>query len=168
MRYPIKSIGAAAAAALMTVILSGPPAVAWSGLAKPHIAGHKSTPVADRRRGRGPEERIQDRINELHERLQITAAQEDKFKAMADVMTANAQSMGSLLQERMQDNDKSAEDSLRWYSRLVDAHSDSLKKFIPAFSALYASLSDDQKRTADRMFARFGQRPMRGRGRRGR
>ena len=172
MRYPIKSIGAAAAAAVVTVILSGAPAVAWPGLAKPPIAGNKTIPVADTQpSGRGPEARIQGRINQLHERLRITAAQEDKFKALADVMTANAQSMGSLLQERMQDNDTSAEASLNWYSRLVDAHSQSLKKFIPAFNDLYASLSDDQKRMADRMFAQFGQRPMRGmrgRGRRGR
>jgi len=163
MKYPITSMSGAVAAAVITIILGGPPAVAWPGHARPMLAGSRSTPVEETRRSRrrGPERQVESRIAQLHERLQITAAQEDKFKAMADAMTANAQSMEALLQERSQDNDTSAQASLRWYGRLADAHAEALKKFLPPFDDLYASLSDSQKRTADAMFRRFGQGPSR-------
>ena len=164
MKYPIKSMSGALAAAVVTVILSSPPAGARPSLAMPIPAANRSTPVAETTR-RGPEQRVQGRIADLHARLRITAEQEDKFKAMADVMTANAQSLEALLQERTQDKDTSAEASLRWYARLVDAHAEALKKFVPAFGELYASLSASQKKTADAIFERFGQRPIRRRSR---
>jgi hypothetical protein len=164
MKHPIKLISGAAAAAVMTVILSGPSAIAWPGLAKPTFVGNRSIPVAETKMS-GPEQRVKGRIAELHAKLRITAAQEDKFKAMADVMTANAQSLEALLHERAQDKATSADASLHWYERLVDAHAEALKKFVPAFAELYASLSDSQKKTADAMFGRFGQRPIRRRSR---
>lgn len=164
MKHPIKSMSGALVAAVVTVILSAPSAIAWPGLAKPMFVGNRSIPVAQTQMN-GPEQRVKGRIAELHAKLRITAAQEAKFKAMADVMTANAQSLATLLQERTQDKDTSADASLHWYERLVDAHADALRKFVPAFAELYASLSDSQKKTADAMFSRFGQRPIRRRSR---
>jgi periplasmic protein CpxP/Spy len=159
MKHPIKSMCGAVVAALMAAVLSAPSAIAWPGLAKPVFAGNRLTPVVQTKES-GPEQRIKGRIVEIHTKLRITAAQEPKFKALADVMTANAQSLDALLQERAQDKDTSADASLRWYERLVDAHAEALKKFVPAFGDLYASLSDSQKKTADAMFERFGQRPI--------
>jgi thioredoxin-like negative regulator of GroEL len=164
MKHPIKSMSGAVAAAVLTVILSGPAAIAWPGLAKPVFAENRSRPVAETK-GSGPEQQVKGRIAELHAKLRISAAQEAKFKAMANVMTANAQALDALLQERAQDKATSADASLHWYERLVDAHAEALKKFVPAFGELYASLSDSQKKAADAMFARFGQRPIRRRSR---
>jgi hypothetical protein len=63
------------------------------------------------------------------------------------------------LQERAKATDTSAVASLKWYERLTDTHAEALKKFIPAFETLYASLSDTQKKEADTMFRRFAARP---------
>jgi periplasmic protein CpxP/Spy len=159
MKHPIKAMNGAVVAGLMTMILSAPSAVAWPGLAKPTTAQNRPTPVVQTKAS-GPEQRVKGRIAEMHAKLRISAAQEPKFKALAEVMSANAQSLDALLQERAQDKATSADASLRWYERLVDAHAEALKKFVPAFGELYASLSDAQKKTADAMFEQFGQRPI--------
>jgi periplasmic protein CpxP/Spy len=108
---------------------------------------------------RRPTVRVESSISDLRTKLQITAAEEPQFNALADVMRANAQSMEALLQERGQDTNRTAVDALQWYERLADAHAAALKKFVPAFDALYATLSDSQKKTADAMFQRFAERP---------
>ncbi len=38
------------------------------------------------------------------------------------------------------------------YGAVIEAHEAGMKKFIPAFEALYNSLSDAQKKIADSMF----------------
>ncbi len=100
------------------------------------------------------------RIADLRKKLHITTAQEPTFTALADVIRANAQSMEALLADREKDTEHSAVDSLRWYERLTDAHAAALKQFVPAFDALYATLSDSQRTAADTMFERFAQRPI--------
>ena len=45
-----------------------------------------------------------------------------------------------------------AVDNLQSYSAIVEAHAEGLKKFVPAFEALYASMSDAQKKNADTIF----------------
>jgi len=102
---------------------------------------------------------MEGRITDLHTRLGITAAEESQFTALAEVMRANANVMGSLLEQRAKDTDKTAVGTLRWYSRLTDAHAATLSKFVPAFEALYATLSESQRKTADAMFQRFAQGP---------
>jgi hypothetical protein len=49
-------------------------------------------------------------------------------------------------------------EDLKSYSEIADAHATGLKKFIPAFEALYASMSEEQRKNADSLF--FGQREM--------
>ena len=43
-------------------------------------------------------------------------------------------------------------DDLKSYSAIADAHADGLKKFIPPFEALYASMSDEQQKNAHKLF----------------
>jgi hypothetical protein len=100
------------------------------------------------------------RITELRTKLQVTAAEEAQFSVVAAVMRANAQSMEALLADREKDPDRTAVSALRWYERLTDAHAEALKKFVPAFEAFYAALSDSQRKTADAMFQQFAQRPL--------
>lgn len=101
---------------------------------------------------------IDARIGDLRKRLQITSAQEGQFNALADTMRGNLQAMETLLQQRQQDADRSAVGALRWYQRLTEAHAAALQKFVPAFEALYTTLSDSQRKTADAIFGRFAQR----------
>jgi hypothetical protein len=105
-----------------------------------------------------PVTRVETRITELHDKFHITAAQEPQFKAYADVMRSNAQAMEALFQERAQKPDTSAIGELRWYARLTAAHGEALSKLVPVFDTLYQSLSDQQKKAADKVFAQLQQR----------
>jgi hypothetical protein len=96
---------------------------------------------------------IDTRINNLHARLQITAAQESLWQPVAQIMRDNAATMDSLRQSRTADaNSMSAVDDLRSYGQVIDAHADGIKKLTPAFEALYNSMSDTQKSNADLIF----------------
>jgi hypothetical protein len=44
-------------------------------------------------------------------------------------------------------------DNLNAYGDIVQAHADGVKKLAAAFSPLYASMPDDQKKLADDVFA---------------
>ena len=96
---------------------------------------------------------IDTRISGLHTRLQITAAQEELWQKVAQVMRDNAGTMDSLRQARTsQANNMSAVDDLKSYGQIADAHADGIRKLTPAFQALYDSMSDVQKKNADLIF----------------
>jgi autotransporter translocation and assembly factor TamB len=107
-----------------------------------------------------PIEVAEARITDLRTKLQITAAEEAQFTVVAEVMRANAHSMQALLAERARDTGSTAVDALRWYERLTDTHAAALEKFVPAFAALYAAMSDSQQKIADTMFQQFAERPV--------
>jgi periplasmic protein CpxP/Spy len=102
---------------------------------------------------------VEARIPELHKQLQITPAEEPQFKAYADVMRSNAQTMQTLFQQRAQNPDRSAIGMLRWYAKLTAAHAEAVSKLLPMFDALYQSMSAEQKKVADAVFAQLRQRP---------
>jgi hypothetical protein len=109
---------------------------------------------------RSQEDRVETRINELHQKLKITAAQESQWSSFAEVMRDNAQTVDAVLKERSENiHAMSAVDDLRSYQKLADAHADGLKKLVPAFEALYNTMSQDQKKTADAVFAEHEKRP---------
>lgn len=151
----VLALGSLTANASPSVVAQATPAPGMSSQIQQQPPGGNAV-VPERRRHGAP---VEARIADLHRKLKITAAEEPQFAAVADVMRANAQSMDTLLEERGRDTDKTAVASLRWYERLTDAHVAALKTFVPAFEALYTTLSDSQRHTADAMFQRFGQRP---------
>jgi len=96
---------------------------------------------------------VNTRIDNLHTRLQITAAQESLWQPVAQVMRDNASSMDALRQSRAANaNGMSAVEDLRAYGQVVDAHADGVRKLTSAFEPLYNSMSDPQKRNADLIF----------------
>lgn len=96
---------------------------------------------------------VEARIKDLHKRLHITDAQKTQWDALADVMRENAQAMVDLQKQRASDTQSmSAVDVVKSYGSVIEAHEAGMKKFIPAFEALYNSLSDAQKKTADSLF----------------
>lgn len=98
-------------------------------------------------------DRVEAHIEQLHQELKITPEQQPQWDTLAQAMRDNAHQMQALLQERAKNvKTASAVDDLKSYEALADAHADGLKKFVPAFEALYASMSDDQKKTADAVF----------------
>jgi hypothetical protein len=96
---------------------------------------------------------IEARIKELHKKLQITDAQKTQWDSLAQVMRDNAQAMVDLEKKRASDTQSmSAVDVVKSYDSVIEAHEAGMKKFIPAFEALYGSMSDDQKKIADSLF----------------
>ncbi len=99
------------------------------------------------------EDRIEKRIKKLHADLKITPAQEAQWNNVAQVMRENHKEMEALTKARAKnEKNMTAVEDLKSYSEIIDAHAAALKKFIPTFEALYASMSDEQKKNADKIF----------------
>jgi protein CpxP len=97
--------------------------------------------------------RIETRIKDMHAKLKITAAEEEQWTKVADVMRDNAKKMDELNGARAANaKTMNAVDDLKSYGEVVDAHADQIKKFAAAFEPLYASMSDAQKAEADTLF----------------
>jgi hypothetical protein len=98
-------------------------------------------------------DRVEARIKELHAKLNITQAQEGLWTNVTQVMRDNAQTTDALIKARA-DNAKtmSAVDDLKSYGVIAEDHAAGLKKFLPVFETLYASMSDAQKQNADTVF----------------
>jgi len=100
-------------------------------------------------------DRVEARINGLHSKLKITAAQEDQWNKVAEVMRENAAAMEPLVKARQEKgNTLNAVEDLKSYARIADTHAAGLNKFIPVFEVLYTGMSDEQKKIADTLFAR--------------
>jgi peptidoglycan-associated lipoprotein len=101
-------------------------------------------------------DRVEARIKDLHSKLKITSAEEEQWNKLAQVMRDNAAAMQPLIEARREKGNMNAVDDLTSYSEIQDAHAAGLKNFIAAFEPLYASMSDDQKKTADQLFTGLG------------
>lgn len=143
-----------AAMAIGSVFLAGAPATAAQDAAQKAVSANPSDKEASK-----PVDRAEQRIKELHAKLHITQAQEPQWAAFVQVMRDNAQQMSSLIAQRDQNPPATAVDNLKSYAEITDAHGDGLKKLVPAFESLYASLSDDQKKVADTMFTGDHEKP---------
>jgi len=96
---------------------------------------------------------VEARIKELHNKLHLTAAQQTPWDNLVQVMRGNAKAMMDLQKERSQDaKSMNAVDAVKSYAAVIEAHEAGMGKFVPAFQALYESMSDAQKKIADSMF----------------
>ena len=96
---------------------------------------------------------VEARITMLHATLKITPAQEELWTTVTQVMRDNAQTMDALTTARAdQAKTMTAVEDLKSYTAITHAHAEGLTKFVPAFEALYASMSDAQKAEANTMF----------------
>jgi hypothetical protein len=100
---------------------------------------------------------VEARIKDLHSQLQITAAQEDLWRNVTQVMRDNAKTMDALRKARSEKaQTMTAVEDFKSYGEITEVHADGIKKFVPVFSALYDSMSDAQKKNADARFRRVG------------
>ena len=97
-------------------------------------------------------DRTESRIKQLQGALKITDAQKDLWNAVTLVMRDNAKEMDALAKDRSERLKMNAVEHMKYYSQLTETHLNQLKKFIPPFEALYAGMSDEQKKTADTLF----------------
>jgi periplasmic protein CpxP/Spy len=93
---------------------------------------------------------VEANISILHQRLQITPAQEAQFNAVANIMRENARMEANAPQQPAAG--ATAVDDLRAYIRYSEVELAGLKKMLPPLEALYATLSPTQKRAADAAF----------------
>jgi hypothetical protein len=144
-------------AAVFTAIMSGVLALAVPlGVQAQQDAPAKT--AGKSMKGKSPEA-VETHINDLREKLMITAAQEPAWNALAQVMRDNAAKMNAAYQQFSQHAaDMNALDNLREHGNLAEQHAQAYKVLIPAFETLYNSLSPEQKKTADMLFSHQGKR----------
>ncbi len=149
----LTTAGAAAPARAQTTSTepsTAPSTAAPSTVTPAHrMSGHR----VGSRRGMSPADAVDRRIADLHRRLHITADQEAQWAGVAQVMRDDAQAVEAVAKERQQAlASMSAVDNLRSFQKVAQTHADGLNKLADAFAALYATMSDDQKKNADAVF----------------
>jgi len=98
-------------------------------------------------------EHTEARIKELQSVLKITPAQEILWKNLQEVMREDAKVMDALTAERAEKTKTmNAVERMKFHSQITEARLNQIKKFIPPFEELYASMSDEQKKSADTVF----------------
>ena len=157
MLQPIHPIarGIAVAGLLATALVAGAAGAATlapSSSAAPVLLAQADA-AATAKPHKSHQERVEERIKRLHEQLKITSAQEPQWSAVAQAMRDGAQSMDAAIKQRIEARGSSAIDELKAYQGIIDAHAQEVQKLIPPFQALYDTMSDDQKKTADELFA---------------
>jgi periplasmic protein CpxP/Spy len=155
----------AAAAFLGAMVLAGPwTAAAADAVPSPGVqlaqadstTGTPTSSTAKSKPRHSMADRVEDRIKRLHDDLKITPDQESKWQAVADAMRDDSKAMQATIAERRQNRaNMSAVDDLRSYQKVAETHVQGLQRLIPAFEALYDTMSPDQKKNADMV---FGQR----------
>ena len=103
------------------------------------------------------EDRVEVRIKEMRDKLEITAAQQEQWAKVELTMREDAKVMDQLTQARADHaKEMTAVDDLKSYGEITAAHADGIKKLTPVFAALYDSMSDTQKKDADALFRHGG------------
>jgi protein CpxP len=95
----------------------------------------------------------EDRIRQLHAELNITPSEEELWGNVAQAMRDEATEMDEQIARRHAQQDMmSAIDDLNNYAELAQAHADGVKKMSAVFAPLYNSMTDEQKKIADKTF----------------
>jgi hypothetical protein len=95
------------------------------------------------------------RIKDLHDTLRITAAQEELWGNVAQTMRDNDKArQAGWADKAARGKTMNAADSLKFMQIMTDQHASGLKQLVPQFEALYAALSPEQKKQADKAFAK--------------
>jgi hypothetical protein len=98
--------------------------------------------------------RVEQQIKDLHAKLKISPTEESQWTAVAKTMRESAKDLDAAIDKReASHNTATAVDDLNAYGEVAQAHADAVKKLASAFAPLYASMADDQKKTADDVFA---------------
>jgi protein CpxP len=116
-------------------------------------SGHKHAHRHGHKQGHQRANFVEQRINDLHSALNITAAQSSQWDAFAQTMRDSAKKTDDAYRDRAQKlPSQNADDAMKSYAAITQLRADNTQKLTTAFSALYATLSADQKKTADVMF----------------
>ena len=129
--------------------------LAASFMAAPAVWAHEDEQCSQMHQGDHGD--VEKHIKRLHDDLKVTAAQEDNWKTVAQVMRDNAESMKDMYSGKHDNHDNlTAVDVLARHSTFAQAHAVGTKKFADVFTQFYADLSDSQKKAADKLFSHHG------------
>jgi periplasmic protein CpxP/Spy len=102
---------------------------------------------------------VEEQINQLHTELKIAPDQEEKWASVAQAMRDNVANMEKLIankeQQAGQNQKMTAVDHLETLQQIAQVRLDGLKNLTSAFKPLYDSMSDQQKKNADELFAKM-------------
>ncbi|MDR3531781.1 MAG: Spy/CpxP family protein refolding chaperone [Rhodopila sp.] len=156
------------AGALLASLLLAPVALPVGAFAQtPTQAGDTSatpSPKAPAAKRTSVTDRVEQHIARLHAQLHITPAQQAQWDQFAQVMRDNAKDMHHTLEQRGASfASMNAAENMQSYAQIALQHAQDTQKLATAFQALYASMSDDQKKIADGVFRAQGNHPARAR-----
>ena len=134
-------------------LAQGPgPGGAARGAGGPQAPGGAKAPAGN---AAGTSE-IDREIADLKKQLKITPQQESQFNAFADVMRGNAQELDAQMSQGSPNPNPNAVESLKREQQLTETQAAGLKRLVPALQSLYDTLSDPQKKTADKIIGGGG------------
>jgi len=98
-------------------------------------------------------EMVDQRIADMRSQLHITHAQEPQWARFAAVMRSNARALDRAYRRRGERLDSmSALENIESYARIERRRAMDVQRLVPAFHALYASLTPEQRHAADELF----------------
>jgi hypothetical protein len=105
-------------------------------------------------------EHTEAQIKQLQGALNITEAQKELWNNLTQAMRENAKDMDAFFTKARAEKTqtRNAVEQMKFHSQITEAQLDQMKKLIPPFGALYASMSDEQKKSTDTIFqtGRYG------------
>jgi primosomal protein N' len=107
--------------------------------------GSRGAPAAPQAGGSDTDRQVAD----LKKQLKITPQQEPQFNAFAEVMRSNEQDLDKLMQQGSANQQPNAVEELKQAQQMTETQAAGLKRLVPALQALYDTLSEQQKKTAD-------------------
>lgn len=138
------------------MLLSSPALSQGAAPADPSSAAAPAARPDHARPERGGVVQVERRINGLQRRLKITPGQQPQWDAFTAVMRQNAVHMETLQHDRADKvTTMTASEDMRSYAEVARAHADDVQRLVPAFDALYSTMTPEQKVTADRTFHEF-------------
>ncbi len=115
--------------------------------------GNAPAPTAQATPAQTMAQMVEQRIADLHARLQITHAQQPKWERFATVMRSNAKQLDAAYQRRAEKLDSmNALQNMESYAQIERSRVNDVERLVPAFRTLYVSLSAEQKHLADELF----------------
>ena len=137
---------------LASLVITGGTLASGTALSAAPAANSDSSSTADTAR----DQRVEEHIKEMHKELSITDAEQAQWDHVAQTMRENAKRLDKAIDERKASisEHETAVDDLNSYAQLAETHAENVKRLADAFSSLYSSMSDEQKREADKVFNR--------------
>jgi periplasmic protein CpxP/Spy len=138
---------------IMVALANAISGAAWSqtpATATPTVTTPQSPPLA---LSKTTAAAVEQRIASLRSLLGITEPQTPQWRTFAQAMRDNAAATEALFQQRASTAAKlNAVDNMRSYAQIARAYADGTDRLADAFATLYASLSDTQRASADKLF----------------